>query len=216
MERAIVEDPLPLDIAIQSGDLDEVRRLLEQGANPNARWSQSGDRFPLQDVLEGSSYGYRIDDPTEVIRLLLRHGADPSAKWCPFESRGPSEFGPSCTSARGMTALMLAATAGRVEIVEPLLEAGADASARNWVGGSALDYAYDEVVFEMISRSLFPGLATRNQKALEWLTQYRSWCDDPQASNTPLSRALRQADGGYVLPPPARGTSADLSGGRRR
>src|SRR5687768_8955908 len=112
------EVPLPLDIALQSGDVAEMRRLLDGGADPSARWSDSGDRFPLQEVLEGNSFGYRITDPEEMVRLLLEHGADPSMKWCPFESRGPSDGFPSCTSANGMTPLMLAAMAGRVVIVE--------------------------------------------------------------------------------------------------
>jgi len=195
------EDRLPLDVAIYSGRLDDVRALLEAGANPNARWGMSGDRFPLQEVLD--SGGYQVTDPAETVRLLLKHGADPNAKWCPYESRGPSEWGsPSCTSAKGMTALMFASTAGRADIVEPLLQAGADAHAKNWVGASALDYAYDEIVFELISRSLFPDLATRDRKALEWLNAYQAEWINIAPDSTPLMRALLHADAGFVPPPP--------------
>lgn len=196
------EDPLPLDIALQSGDVAEMRRLLDGGADPNARWSNSGDRFPLQEVLEGSSFGYRIEDPAGMIGLLLERGADPSMKWCPFESRGPWDGFPSCTSAHGVTPLMLAAIAGRVEIVELLLGAGADAGARNWAGGSALDYAYDEVAFEMISRALFPDLTTRDRNALKWLEDANLAGIEGLPVSTPLTRALRQEDGGLVAPPP--------------
>ena len=194
------EDRLPLDVAIYSGRLDDVRALLRRGADPNARWGQSGDRFPLQDVF--NSGGNPVTDPTETVRLLLQHGADPNAKWCPFESRGPSEWTPSCESATGSTALMIAAMAGRADIVEPLLQAGADASPRDWLGGSALDYAYDEIVFELISRSLFPDLATRDLKALQWLNGYPAEWFGLGPGSTPLSRAITEADGGYVPPPP--------------
>ena len=181
------EDRLPLDVAIYSGRIDDVRALLEAGADPNARWGQSGDYFPLQEVLNPG--GWPVTEPGETVRLLLKHGADPNAKWCPFESRGPSEgSSPSCVSAKGMTALMFAAILGRADIVEPLLQAGADARPRNWMGGSALDYAYDEIVFELISRSMFPDLATRDRKALEWLNGYR-------ANGTVWARESRRSRG---------------------
>lgn len=194
------EDRLPLDVAIYSGRIDDVRALLEAGADPNARWSQSGDRFPLQEVL--NSGGYPTTDPAETVRLLLKHGADPNTRWCPFESRRPSEWSPSCVSAKGATALTTAAMVGRADIVDPLLQAGADPRARNWMGGSALDYAYDEIVFELISRSLFPDLATRDRKSLEWLNGYEARWLGVGPNSTPLSRALLQADAGYVPPPP--------------
>jgi len=183
------ERPLPLDVAIQAGNLSEVRRLLEAGGNPNARWLDSGDRFPLQQVLEARQYRYRIDDPTEIIRLLLKHGADPNAKWCPPGTR--DGWLPQCRSAKAMTPLMSAAFYGPPDVVQLLLEAGADAAVRNWQGGSALDYAVDEVAFEMIGRSLFPDLATRNQKALEWLNRNVTERDP----RTPLVRAIGLASG---------------------
>ena len=133
------EDRLPLDVAIFSGRIDDVHALLEAGADPSARWSQSGDHFPLQEVLDPG--GWPVTEPGETVRLLLKHGADPNAKWCPFESRSTVWGDSGCMSAKGMTALMFAALSGRADIVEPLLQAGGDASPRNWMGASALDYA---------------------------------------------------------------------------
>jgi ankyrin repeat protein len=202
------EEPLPLDAAIQRGDLSEVRRLLAAGANPNARWSQSGDRFPLQEVLEGRPFGYRIDDPAELIRLLLKHGADPNAKWCPFESRvSHDSVGPVCTSDSAMTPLMRASFTDSREIVAMLLAAGADPTQRDWGRASALDYAYDEVIFEMISRALFPDVPTRDQKALDWVSKYEgSPYDSSLWRETPVTRALTQHEGvvfpGAPPPPP--------------
>lgn len=193
-------DPFPLDIAIRTNRLDDVRRLLQSGTNPNFRWGQSGDRFPLQEALDTG--GYTQPDPNELVPLLLKHGADPNAKWCPFESRAPSDWGPSCTSARAATALHFAAMFDSRELVAQLLSHGADPSARDWANGSALDYAYDEVVFETISRALFSEISTRDAKALAWLKEYDGrWYGTNAWESTPLSRALAQIDG--FLPPPS-------------
>ncbi len=159
--------PLPLDKAILADKPAEVAKLLEQGADPNARWLYSGARLPLQDVLESRRFGYTIADPTEMVRLLLKYGADPNAKWCPYESRSTDPG--SCKSARGFTALMAAAGLGMADAVAMLLEAGADASVRAWGGESALDLATSEIGFELISRALFPEIATRDQNALDSL-----------------------------------------------
>ena len=207
------DDPLPLDVAILRGNLDEVRRLLEQGANPNARWS-GGDRFPLQEILESRG----LNDPVEAARLLLKHGADPNAKWCPFESRGPSyDGGPSCTTATALTPLMFATFWGSRDIVQMLLDAGADPSVRDWGEASALDYAYDEVMFEMISRAQFPDLSTRDQKALEWVSRNEgSPYDNSLWRETPITRALTQREGVvFPAPPPPSPQSGLLFGTER-
>ena len=196
-------DPLPLDIAIQTGTLEDVRRLLDQGANPNARWLD-GERFPLQEVLQSPAYGYRLNEPVEATRLLLQHGADPNAKWCPFESRGPAyDGGPSCTTATAVTPLMFAAFWSGRELVQMLLEAGADPTPRDWGGGSALDYAYDEVIFEMISRAQFPDLRTRDAQSLEWVSSNEgSPFDNSLWRELPITRALTQREGSVFPHPP--------------
>jgi ankyrin repeat protein len=196
-------DPLPLDRAIYDGDIERVRRLLEGGADPNARWSE-GDRFPLQDALESRLFGYPIGDPIDIVRLLLKHGADPNAKWCPFESRGSFGQGPSCSSAEGVTPLMAAAFYDFTEVVLLLLDAGADPAPRNFGGHSALDYASDPIAFEAIAQRLFPDIATRDRLSWEWLLDYRDYHVGTPASA--LLRAIGGSDGGYVLlkpvPPP--------------
>jgi len=84
-----------------------------------------------------------------------------------------------------------------------LLDAGAAPAARDWGNASALDYAYDDVIFEMITARQFPDLATRNAKALEWITQNAGSPYDPTPwYQTPISRALTQREGVYYPPPP--------------
>lgn len=198
------EDPLPLDRAIMSGNLSEVRALLKQGSNPNLRWSQRGDRLPIMEVLESPIYHYPITDRAEFLRVLLQHGADPNAKLCPFESRGTWDARmPRCISSKARTALHLAAFYGDRESVQLLLDAGADATWRDWTGASALDYAHDEVVFELISRVLFPDLATRDQKALAWVSDYDgSAYDQTPWRSTAIARALANDGGSILIPPP--------------
>jgi ankyrin repeat protein len=212
------DGPRPIDVALQANQIEEVRKLLEGGTDPNARWLTSGDRLPIQEVLESSSYGYGISPAAEFIRLLLKHGADANAKWCPFESRGPSlNAGPSCTSATAMTPLIFATFTGSREIVEMLLEAGADPRQRDWSGASALDYAYDEVIFELISRTMFPDVSTRDQKALKWISNNQgSPYDNSLWRETPITRALTQREGVVFPAPPPPPPQASLLFGVER
>jgi ankyrin repeat protein len=192
-------DPLPLDIALQNGDVSQVRRLLELGTNPNLRWGDSGDHFPLQESIESIARGSEVSTAVETVSLLLKHGADPNARWCMSDTRGPSEWRASCTADRGTTPLVFSAFAGYRDITELLLAAGADPSARDFTGRSPLDYASDEIVFELVSRALFPDLATRDRKALEWLKRAGGDAYEPSRSSTPLLRALLLADDGQFV-----------------
>ena len=182
-------DPFPLDIAIRSNRFDEVRRLLESGANPNLRWGQTGDRFPLQEALD--SGGYTQPNPRELVPLLLKHGADPNAKWCPFESRHAPDGSVACEANKAITPLIFAALIDDLSIVEALLAAGADPKARDWGGGSALDYASNQVIFELVSRAMFPELESRDRKALEFLmaSDGGPYGNGPWVQ-TPISRTL--------------------------
>ena len=95
---------------------------------------------------------------------------------------------------------MGAANAGLTEAVAMLLEAGADAAPRNWNGESALDLATTEIGFELISRSLFPVVATRDQNALNWL---RDDTEHPIKSDATLfSLSMARASWLPPAPPP--------------
>src|SRR5437867_4029289 len=97
------DDPQALDEAVLAGDPVRVRALLENGADPNARWSWKGDRFPLQEAIAERRFLGVPSNQAAIVRLLLRHGAEPNARWCPFETRGNSDD--SCRSVEGMTPL---------------------------------------------------------------------------------------------------------------
>jgi len=90
--------------AVEEGDVERVRGLLERGADPDAR--DEDGRTPL--------YIAAANGSVEVARLLLKHGADVNAR-----------------AIDGSTPLHLAVAFGHLDVAELLLERGADVNAGN-------------------------------------------------------------------------------------
>lgn len=110
-----IASPQDLSSSVFVGDLIEVKQMLTDGADPDAKDPRSGSTMLSIAALMGH---------TEVVALLLEHGADVNAK-----------------SRDGGTALHAAAFLGRVETVKLLLEKGADTTLRNNMGGTAIEGA---------------------------------------------------------------------------
>lgn len=97
------------------GDIDVLKKSVENGADVNMRHPQSGDPILSTAALSGN---------TDVITFLLDKGADVNAR-----------------NRDGGTALHSAAFLGRADAVKLLLDRGLDASISNYQGGSAIDAA---------------------------------------------------------------------------
>lgn len=109
------------------GDLDSVRFLLDNGADPNFS-PDSGGVPPIMSGAKGTS-------SAEALRLLLAAGGNPNYR----------------TDPRNESPAYCAARSSRPDLLEILLEAGADPTIRTEYGPCALDVkvkpeASDELV----------------------------------------------------------------------
>jgi ankyrin repeat protein len=107
----------PLMRAAYSGDIDLVRLLVEYGADPLVR--NSDNETPLLAAsgygwIDGYSQGRSNEKRLETIRYLVELGAD--VNW-------------ACND--GITPLMVAANFGDTDIIQYLVDAGADLAARD-------------------------------------------------------------------------------------
>jgi|GEM_PF-6435518 len=99
------------------GHFDTVRRLLDQGADINAKGNTGATALMM-----ACWWGH-----VDIVRLLLDRGANVNAK-----------------GLDGYTALMEAARYGRFEIAELLLEKGAHVNARTSMGKTARAFAKEK------------------------------------------------------------------------
>jgi ankyrin repeat protein len=105
----------PLAGAARGGDLFRIQALIKNGADPNEP-SGVNDWTPLMHAIHKNQ--------REAAFTLVEHGADVDR-----------------ATARGMTALMMAAGYCQAEIVKGLLARGADPRKKDVNGNSALDAA---------------------------------------------------------------------------
>ena len=105
---------LQLKWAIQKGDINSVRRILEDGTNPNSRsqgWTM------LMHATKSGNY--------EIVKLLLERGADPNTK----------------ADHDKASALPIAAERGFIDIAELLLQRGANVNGSDAHGSTPLMYS---------------------------------------------------------------------------
>ena len=103
--------PLALIEAAKEGNLEEVRRLLDEGADPNA----------TTDFQEFALMGAVSNDRPDVVALLLDRGASPNLR-----------------DMHGQTALFMAAYERNPQVVTMLLDAGAEVDVVTNAGETAL------------------------------------------------------------------------------
>jgi len=104
---------------VSYGWTNDVRMLLNMGANPNARGPSSGITALMKASLQGH---------TDICGLLIERGADVNAR-------------AKSSDSKGVTALIGAASSGYPMICALLIEKGADIEAKDAGGRTALMYA---------------------------------------------------------------------------
>ena len=142
--------PRTLEEAAAAGDLEEVKSLISQGADVNAR----SDGYLLVPLIRAARGGHK-----EVVELLLANNADVNAMGDSATAlnyaaeKGYSEIvelllakgaDVNLTTFAGWTPLMYAVEEGHKEIVELLIKSGADVNVKNNAGQTALDIAIDK------------------------------------------------------------------------
>ena len=98
--------------AVDNRDTKTVRKMLEQGADPNSR-----DKYGYTALIDACR-----DGRTDTARLLLEHEADPNVR-----------------NNYGETALMYACWYGYIDVINLLIEHDVDINIKNNKGQTALD-----------------------------------------------------------------------------
>lgn len=146
-------------LAAAQGDLQTIRACLDAGIDPNSIHRAGGNS-----ALHNATYS----DRAPAVKLLLDRGADPNLRLNyrslvdDHEERGVVAlmYALSVDAAKslidagadvnlqdeaGITPLMRAAHRGKAEIVQLLLDAGADASQQTKRGQAAIDIVRDQI-----------------------------------------------------------------------
>lgn len=140
MERLIAEHRLtPLHVAALGGDMAEVRRLVEAGADVNA--VSVYQATPLHWAVQGSSV------KPDILSYLVEHGADVNAK-----------------NTWGVTPLHLTSSFGNVPATRRLLDLGADPTVRDDMNQTPVDKAKGDVIAFFERRVNAKGLAIVSTK----------------------------------------------------
>ncbi|MBA3954847.1 ankyrin repeat domain-containing protein [Candidatus Dependentiae bacterium] len=107
--------------AAERGNVQQVAKLLEQGANPNVT-NECGDTLLHAAISSGRNI--------QMVRILLEKGANINAV--------------DVSSGMDFTPLHMAAYLGDVDVAQILMEAGADPFIENGAGHKAMNIAYEE------------------------------------------------------------------------
>jgi len=123
-----------LESAAYEGRADAVRFLLERGADPNTVYAPNHETI----LHFATSKTSRPAERTEVVKQLLAAGADVNRRTLVGE---PTLCYMRDIRTRGETPLHRAAAYGEAEMIQSLIDAGADKTAKDAHGESPLTWA---------------------------------------------------------------------------
>ena len=118
--------------AAYKGDIDMIELLIEKGANIGDK-----DKYGIDVLMEATRQGH-----LEAVKTLIKHKADINAR----EAVGRG-------MAQGRTVLMIASQHGYTEIVKYLIDNGVDINAMNKDGKTALNWAHDDKIVEILEQA---------------------------------------------------------------
>jgi hypothetical protein len=176
---------------IRDGNIDYVTAALKAGVHPEKARNPIGTLSALTTAVSSPKAS------PKMVSLLVEHGADVNRRWTPKLASGEapgSNYFP----------LYQAARLGNPEVVEALLQKGADVHARVSHGGTAMHATFDVEIGKVLQR-YGADLNARNRKgqtplgnAKRVLTQYQK--GDPRNP----SRAKVEAFGAWLASQGAR------------
>jgi len=166
-----VQSNLPLDRAARAGDVAEVKRLLDQGADPNEvnKWGTT--------ALTGAcTLGADSPAHTEIVRYLISHGAhvnkrvadgttalNEASYWRHREivvALLNAKAAVNQAKDNGYTPLIAAASQGHTSIVRLLIAAGADLNRQTRAGLTALHMASSNGHADVVKLLIAAGAQT--------------------------------------------------------
>jgi hypothetical protein len=148
-------DSKMLFVAALQGDVQDMTRLIADGADLNVRYTGRPHREQPDKIIEATPLHFVVTmGMATVAEALLRHGADVEAKM----ERSLGKGKPPAEHYAEMTPLHLAAMEGHTNIVEMLLDCGADRNALMYLteqtGGSHKERTFTalEIAEEMATK----------------------------------------------------------------
>jgi uncharacterized protein len=194
------ETEAALVIAIRTGDLDTVRRLIDEDPGlADRRLDTAGGRTPLHVAADWPGY---FPNAPVTVRILLAAGADPNV-------RGSGE--------KGETPLHWAASSDDLDVADALIAGGADLEVPNGSIGTPLDNAIGYGCWYVARRLIARGARVDklwHAAALGLLDRLSELLDaDPPPSTEDIDEAFWQAFSGGQLPAAKRLLAAGANAG---
>lgn len=120
----------PLNAAIREGDVEQVKKLLAEGASPDedADYGAGADSIPVGNLSLAVNFN---EEPLEMVRLLLEAGADPARDFPAFSDaidKGDLEVAELLAQhgADVNGGLQSAVMSGQMDMIRLMLNYGAD------------------------------------------------------------------------------------------